>query len=108
MDGVCWVEGHYQGDRGRDTQQSASGAHGPGHLHRAIGLSLFKRWEERRRLATEYDSLHPDDDSDDDRYDYVQRGMDLYNKSLRRKLLWGVYLVPLATIVLLILLGHLS
>ena len=73
-----------------------------------IGLSLFKRWEERRRLGAEYDTVYADGSPDESRDDYIQRGIHSYNQSLRRKLLLGVYLVPLAVLVLLILLGYLS
>ena len=73
-----------------------------------IGLSLFKRWEERRRLGAEYDTVYADGSLDETRDDYIQRGIHSYNQSLRRKLLLGVYLVPLAVLVLLILLGYLS
>ena len=73
-----------------------------------VGLSLFKRWEERRRLGAEYDTVFAGGGATESRDAYVQRGIHEYNQSLRRKLLWGVYLIPLAVIVLLILLGHLS
>ena len=73
-----------------------------------IGLSLFKRWEERRRLGAEYDTVYADGNLGESRDDYIQRGIHLYHGSLRRKLLWGVYLVPMAVLALLILLGYLS
>ena len=37
-----------------------------------------------------------------DREAYVQRGLQIYDRSLRRKLLWGVYVVPVVTIVVVI------
>ena len=73
-----------------------------------IGLSLFKRWEERRRLGAEYDTVFATGGATESRDAYIQRGIHSYNQSLRRKLLWGVYLIPLAVVALLILLGYLS
>ncbi len=71
-----------------------------------IALSLFKRWEERRRLGAEYDSLYAGGGATEPRDLCIQRGIHSYNGSLRRKLLLGVYLVPLAVLALLILLGQ--
>lgn len=73
-----------------------------------IALSIFKRWEERRRLGADYDSRQAAGEVDEPRALYVQRGMDAYNRSLRRKLLLGVYLIPLITVAVLVALAQLG
>jgi len=73
-----------------------------------IGLSFYKRWAERRRLANEYaQAKHENPAEVADEESFVARGMGAYERSLRKKLLLGVYLVPLAAIVLLIALAQL-
>ncbi len=73
-----------------------------------IGLSLYKRWAGRRRLANEYAKAeYEDPGAAGDEASFVARGMADYERSLRKKLLLGVYLVPLAAIALLVALAQL-
>jgi hypothetical protein len=56
--------------------------------------SVLARGAERRRLAQEWDL----EGMAGDREAYVRAGLAVYERSLRRKLIFGVYLVPLAVI----------
>jgi uncharacterized iron-regulated membrane protein len=73
-----------------------------------IGLSLYHRWAERRRLANEFASARQEGPSSPaDEAAFIARGMGDYERSLRKKLLLGVYLIPLGAIVLLVALAQL-
>ncbi|WP_282605951.1 hypothetical protein [Pelagibius sp. Alg239-R121] len=64
-----------------------------------LALSRYYRWCKTRELETRFDSGEV---RSRDRTGYVARGMAEYDRSLSRKLLWGVYLVPLGIVALLI------
>lgn len=68
-----------------------------------IALSRYQRWEERRRLQSEYDA---EPDPDIDRETFIAEGMHRYNGSLKRNLLIGVYGIPVAAIIVLYLLAE--
>lgn len=73
-----------------------------------LALSFYNRWAERRRLAGEYArAKHENPAEAADEESFVAQGMGSYERSLRRKLLLGVYLVPIAAIVLLVALAQL-
>lgn len=74
-----------------------------------LGLSFYNHWAERRRLANEYARARQDNPAEvtDDLEAFVARGMGAYERSLRKKLLLGVYLVPLAALALLVALAQL-
>lgn len=59
-----------------------------------VVLSFTSRRRERLRLEQEWDL----EGRDGERNDFVQAGLAEYDTSLRRKLILGVYLVPLAVI----------
>ncbi len=61
-------------------------------------LSIRQRWRCRRRLEAEFDA----GGVNGSREDYVAQGMRAYEHSLRRGLVLGVYIVPLAGIVAMI------
>ncbi len=61
-------------------------------------LSLRQRWRCRRALEDEYDQGHIKGDRDA----FIEAGLKEYQGSLRRKLIWGVYIVPLVLVALLI------
>jgi len=61
-------------------------------------LSVTQRWRCRRALAAEYDAGGIDGSRDD----HIAKGLRRYERSLRRRLLIGVYLVPLLVVVTLI------
>lgn len=74
-----------------------------------LGLSLYNRWAERRRLGAEFEKQSADaEGSGQDKAAFVGDGMTAYEQSLRKKLLLGVYLVPLGIVVLLIVVAQIG
>ena len=73
-----------------------------------LGLSLYNRWSERRRLAAEYARREAEEGAPAaGREAFVADGMNAYERSLRRKLVLLVYLIPFGTIALLVALAQL-
>ena len=65
-------------------------------------LGRYSRWNRRKELETEYDSGAVRGHS---REDHVSEGMARYDRSLTKRLLLGVFVLPLAVIALLIALA---
>jgi len=63
-----------------------------------LSLSFYSRSVRREKLRRKWD----EDIRRGDRDAYVRRGLKIYDRSLRRKLLWGVYIVPVVTIAVVI------
>ena len=63
-----------------------------------VSLSFYSRSVRRTKLRRKWD----EDIRRGDREAFVQRGLKIYDRSLRRKLLWGVYIVPVVTIAVVI------
>ena len=63
-----------------------------------LSLSYYSRSVRRDRLRRKWD----DDIRQGDREAFIARGLKLYDRSLRRRLLWGVYVVPVVTIAIVI------
>ena len=63
-----------------------------------LSLSLYSRSRARHRLEAEWD----EGDFDIPRESYVRAGLTEYDSSLRRKLILGVYIVPMTIVVLII------
>jgi hypothetical protein len=63
-----------------------------------VSLSFYSRAQRREKLRRKWD----EDIRRGDRDAYVKRGLKMYDRSLRRKLLWGVYIVPVVGIALVI------
>ncbi|NVO56805.1 hypothetical protein HW561_13510 [Rhodobacteraceae bacterium B1Z28] len=63
-----------------------------------VGLSIYSRLVRRRKLITHWEKKELKGDRDA----FVARGLKKYDSSFRRKLLLGVYVVPLGAIALLI------
>ncbi|WP_420861142.1 hypothetical protein [Algirhabdus cladophorae] len=63
-----------------------------------ICLSLYSRSARREKLEREWD----EDIRDGDREAFVRAGLDDYDGSLRRKLILGVFVVPILAVVTLI------
>lgn len=61
-------------------------------------LRIYFRSTERERLEKEYDQ----GDVSGPRDEYIERGMQAYAHSLRRRLIWLVYVVPVAVVTALI------
>lgn len=63
-----------------------------------LSLSFYSRSVRRTKLRQKWE----EDIRRGDRDAYVRRGLKIYDRSLRRKLLWGVYIVPVVTIAVVI------
>ncbi|WP_170336626.1 hypothetical protein [Ruegeria arenilitoris] len=63
-----------------------------------FGLSIYSRLVRRRKLIAHWERKGMTGDRDA----FVARGLKKYDNSFRRKLLLGVYVVPLGAIALLI------
>lgn len=63
-----------------------------------ICLSLYSRAVRRSKLETEWDN----EGMTGDRDAFIERGLQDYDGSLRRKLIWGVYIVPVTLVAILI------
>lgn len=63
-----------------------------------VSLSFYSRSVRRTKLRQKWE----EDIRRGDRDEYVRRGLKIYDRSLRRKLLWGVYIVPVVTIAVVI------
>lgn len=63
-----------------------------------LSLSYYSRAVRRDKLRRKWD----EDIRQGNRDAFVQRGLKIYDRSLRRKLLWGVYVVPVVTIAVVI------
>jgi Ca2+/Na+ antiporter len=68
-------------------------------------LSIYSRSVERERLEKEWDGDH-DGGETPARDAYIEAGMRDYEKSLRKKLIWLVYVVPTLAVLLLIYLTN--
>ena len=62
-----------------------------------LALSTVSRLRKRQRLSIEYEATHAETPKDE----FIAKGMQKYERSLKPKLFIGVYLFPLAVIILL-------
>lgn len=66
-------------------------------------LSIYSRSVERERLEKAWDTDPLRDGLPSDERDaYIEAGMEAYRHSLRRRLIWIVYIVPLVTISVIV------
>jgi len=63
-----------------------------------VSLSLYSRAVRRGKLERWWE----EEGRPGDRDAYVEAGMHAYDKSLRRKLIWGVYIVPVTVVALIV------
>jgi len=64
-----------------------------------IGVSIYSRRVRRAKLAARWDEK---DILTVDRETFIERGLKKYDNSIRRKLILGIYIVPLITIAVLV------
>ena len=64
-----------------------------------VGLSFYSRRVRRAKLAARWDEK---DVLTVDRETFIQRGLQKYDNSFRRKLILGVYIIPLTAIAVLV------
>ncbi|MFN4129401.1 MAG: hypothetical protein ACK4GC_06255, partial [Paracoccaceae bacterium] len=65
-------------------------------------LLIYARSLRRESLEKQWDAAPPDDATPETREAFIAQGMDAYEGSLRRKLLWGVIVLPFIAIGALI------
>ncbi len=63
-----------------------------------VSVSLYSRARRRDKLEQQW----KENGGSEDRRSFVQRGLEQYDNSIRRKLILGVYIVPLVAIGVLI------
>ncbi len=63
-----------------------------------VAVSLYSRWVRRGKLIAHWEKKGMTGDRDA----FVERGLKKYDNSFRRKLILGVYIVPLGLIAILI------
>jgi len=63
-----------------------------------IGLSLYSRHRRREKLITRWNGNR----LTGDRETFIRRGLAKYDHSLRRKLILGVYVIPLGLIAIIV------
>jgi len=61
-------------------------------------VALYSRSVRREKLEKHWDT----EIGTGDRDAYIRQGMEDYRGSLRRKLIWGVYIVPMVVLVVLL------
>ena len=64
-----------------------------------VVLSIWSRRMRRAKLAARWDSK---DVLTVDRETFIERGLQKYDRSFRRKLILGVYIVPLTLIMIIV------
>ena len=64
-----------------------------------VVLSIWSRRVRRAKLAARWDSK---DVLTVDRETFIERGLQKYDRSFRRKLILGVYIVPLTLIMIIV------
>ncbi len=67
-----------------------------------VALSIYSRSVRRRKLGQEWDEERPSTDRDA----FVEQGLKDYDRSLRPKLLLGVYIVPACVVIVLVYLTN--
>lgn len=67
-----------------------------------VYISLRQRYRCRKGLEVEFDAKAHADTSEAERDAYIEAGLKEYEGSLRRKLIWGIYVVPLAAVAIMI------
>ncbi|MCV2869401.1 hypothetical protein OEW28_12270 [Defluviimonas sp. WL0002] len=71
-----------------------------------VFMSIYARSVERERLEKEWDADPAAGDDPAARDAYIEAGMREYQTSLRRKLIWLVYVIPTVIVLLLIYLNE--
>lgn len=66
-----------------------------------IALSWYMRWVRRQELEAQYGSERPEEP----RPQFIARGLRDYDRSLRPRLVVGVYLVPVIFVIVLVALA---
>jgi Ca2+/Na+ antiporter len=66
-------------------------------------VSIYSRSVRREKLEKEWDETHASGDpAPGDRDAFIAAGMEAYRNSLRRRLIWLVYIIPTAVVLALL------
>lgn len=65
-----------------------------------VCLSMYSRAERRRKLHDAWNAASLAGKAPGDYDSFIERGMAEYETSLRKKLIWGVYVVPCVLVAL--------
>ncbi|MBK5944944.1 hypothetical protein CCR83_00395 [Rhodobacter veldkampii DSM 11550] len=60
-----------------------------------VVVRIYARSVRREALEKEWDAAYLADENPEARADYIDRGMATYERSLARRLVWLVYVIPL-------------
>lgn len=67
-----------------------------------ISVSLYSRSVRRERLENHWAERHSDGGTDEDRAEFVHRGLRRYDKSMRRRLILLVYVIPVIVVATIV------
>ncbi len=62
-------------------------------------VSVYSRSVRREKLEDRWDENHPDTDDKQARAKFIEAGMRQYERGLRKKLIWLVYVIPMVIFV---------
>ncbi len=66
-------------------------------------LSAYSRWNQRKTLEADYDAT---EHVNGDREEFIAEGMSRYEHSLKKRLLLGVFVLPIAIVAVLLLIAY--
>lgn len=69
-------------------------------------ISIYSRSVRRERLEKSWDEENPDGADAAARHEYIEDGMRQYESSLRKKLIWLVYVIPTLLVITLLYLTN--
>jgi Ca2+/Na+ antiporter len=67
-----------------------------------VYISLRQKYRCRKQLEADFDAKAHPDTSEAERDAYIEAGLKTYETSLRRKLIFGIYIVPMAVVAAMI------
>lgn len=65
-------------------------------------ISIYSRSVRREKLEKSWDEENPDAGDAAARHEYIEDGMRQYESSLRKKLIWLVYVIPTLLVITLL------
>lgn len=71
-----------------------------------LAVSIYSRSVRREKLETAWDADPPEGADEAARRAYIEEGMRTYERSLRRKLIWLVYVIPICLVILVLYLTN--
>lgn len=71
-----------------------------------LAVSIYSRSVRREKLEKAWDADPPEGADEAARRAYIEEGMRTYERSLRRKLIWLVYVIPICLVFLVLYLTN--